>query len=680
MPPSSPRTPSSPPSPQEPATLDDLEASLRFSVEHLDRTVRPQDDFSNFAAGRWIREHPIPPDRSSWSSFQALHETNLRRLHQILLDAENALQRGGSGLRPPARQVGEFFASVMDVESVESCGAEPLQTELAALEGASWPNDAARLFARWHRQGIRAGFSASVDVDRRDSSRYAIYLEQGGLSLPDREYYLAESFASIRAEFERHAGRMLALLGREEAEAHRAAEGILQLETELARASRTRTDLRDELRNYHRRSLADLDRETPTLRWSEYLRLREGPNPEYVVVGQPEFLAALDRLLREIPAEIWIHYLRWQLLHAAAPWLSSRFETEDFGFYHRTLLGQLEPEPRWKRATELTDALLGEALGELYVERYFPPEARQRMELLVSDLREVVRDRLAHVPWMTPATRAKALAKFDRFHIKIGHPERFRDYSSIRLDRGDLWGNIVRARAFEIARRWVRVGQSVDRSEWEMTPPTVNAYFNPSLNEIVFPAGILQPPFFDVTQDDAVNYGAIGAVIGHEITHGYDDQGRKYDAEGNLEDWWLPADASEFNARAQQAVRQFNSYEALPGLHVNGELTLGENIADLGGVSIAWDAFQRRRREGSLSTEARDGFTPEQRFFLSYAQLWRGAYREPNLRMRITTDPHSPVRFRAVGPLSNLEEFYRAFDVRSGDALWRPPEERVVIW
>ncbi|MFG1529668.1 MAG: M13 family metallopeptidase, partial [Thermoplasmata archaeon] len=376
----------------------------------------------------------------------------------------------------------------------------------------------------------------------------------------------------------------------------------------------------------------------------------------------------------------WRVYLRRHLLRSAAPWIASAFEIENFEFYHKTLQGQPEPEPRWKRATELIDGCLGEALGQLYVERYFPPEARQRMESLVDDLRAVFRDRLARVPWMSPETRQKALAKFDRFRVKIGHPERFRDYSSIRIDRADLWGNVARARAFEVGRRWRRMGQPVDRGEWEMTPPQVNAYFHPSLNEIVFPAGILQPPFFDMTQDDAVNYGAIGAVIGHEITHGYDDQGRRYDAQGNLKDWWLPADQAEFESRAQRAVRQYGGYEALPGARVNGELTLGENIADLGGVSIALEALRRRPNGSAASTATIDGFTPEQRFFLSYAQLWRGAYREPALRLRLTIDPHSPVRFRAIGPLSNLEEFYRAFDVRPGDPLWRSPEERVEIW
>ncbi|MHB1435468.1 MAG: M13 family metallopeptidase [Thermoplasmata archaeon] len=664
----------------EAAPTSGSEESLRFSVTHLDQSVRPQEDIYTFAAGGWIARHPIPPDRSSWSSFQALAEANLRRLHALLVEAEAAARANPFSVRPTVRQVGEFFASVMDQATVEARGIEPLKGEFSRLGPGPGPAELPQLFGRWHNLGISAAFSAYVDVDRQDSSCYAPYLEQGGLSLPDREYYLADSFAEIRTSFLRHLERNLVLLGVAPAEAQGDSAAILDLETELARASRSRTELRDEVKNYHRRRLEELERDYPNLRWPDYLKARGGMVPEYVVVGQPEFYERLDQLVRDRPPETWIVYLRWHLLRAAAPWLSSVFETENFEFYHRILQGQPEPEPRWKRATELIDGCLGEALGELYVERHFPPEARRRMEALVADLRAVFRDRLSRVPWMSPETREKALAKFDRFRVKIGHPERFRDYSSIRIDRADLWGNVARARAFEVARRWQRMGQAVDRTEWEMTPPQVNAYFHPSLNEIVFPAGILQPPFFDVDQDDAVNYGAIGAVIGHEITHGYDDQGRKYDAQGNLKDWWQPADQAEFEARAQRSVRQYGGYEALPGARVNGELTLGENIADLGGVSIALEAFRRSRGTSAAAVQPIDGFTPEQRFFLSYAQLWRGAYREPALRLRLTIDPHSPVRFRAIGPLSNLEEFYRAFDVRPGDPLWRAPEERVEIW
>ncbi|HTT26477.1 MAG TPA: M13 family metallopeptidase, partial [Thermoplasmata archaeon] len=376
----------------------------------------------------------------------------------------------------------------------------------------------------------------------------------------------------------------------------------------------------------------------------------------------------------------WRTYLRWHLLTDSAPYLHDAAEAENFAFFHRTLLGQQEPEPRWKRAARVIDMTLGEALGKLYVDAHFPPEARRRMRALVDDLRAVFRGRLERLAWMTPATRQKALSKFDRFTAKIGHPEVFRDYSAVRVDPSDYLGNVRRAATFEVRRQTGRIGKPVDRREWHMTPPEVNAYFDPTQNEIVFPAGILQPPFFDLTMDDAVNYGAIGAVIGHEITHGYDDQGRKFDAEGNLADWWSSEDAQEFDRRAQRIVEEYNAFEALPGVHVNGELTMGENIADVGGVSIAYEALQRRLAADPAQRRNVDGFTPEQRFFLSFAQVWRQNVKEADLRRRLTVDPHSPARFRAVGALTNLPEFYAAFGVRAGAPMWRPEDRRVAIW
>ncbi|MBU6399013.1 MAG: M13 family metallopeptidase [Verrucomicrobia bacterium] len=400
----------------------------------------------------------------------------------------------------------------------------------------------------------------------------------------------------------------------------------------------------------------------------------------YAIVGQPEFFSALDRLVGERPLSDWRVYLRWHVLHASAPFLPPAIEREDFAFFHRTLSGQQQPEPRWQRAATFIDSSIGEALGQLYVEKYFPPSARARMIELVANLKSVFRGRLEKVGWMTAATRAKALVKFDRFTQKIGYPDKFRDYSSVVIRPDDLLGNVRRAAAFETHRRLARVGQAVDRTEWHMTPPTVNAYFNPSQNEIVFPAGILQPPFFDVTMDDAVNYGAIGVVIGHEITHGYDDEGRKYDGEGNLHDWWTAADAEAFETRAQKVVDQYNAYEPLPGLHVNGRLTLGENIADLGGVSIALEALERILARDPARRRTIDGFTPEQRFFISFAQIWRTNIRPEEARRLVTVDPHSPGQFRAVGPLVNRQEFYDAFGIRSGAPMWRAPANRAEIW
>ncbi len=469
-------------------------------------------------------------------------------------------------------------------------------------------------------------------------------------------------------------------MGEPRARAASHAETVVRIETALATASRSRTELRDADKNYHRFSVAEIARREPALRWTEYLSARGAGRVPYVVVGQPEFFDAVNRLLGEVRVGDWKVYLRWHVLHRHAPYLHSAIEDEDFEFFHRRLLGQLQPEPGWKRAAMVIDRSIGEALGRLYVRRYFPPAARDRMVELVGDLKAIFRERLERVPWMTEETRARARAKFDRFTAKIGHPTRFRDYSRVRISRRDYAGNVRRAAAFEIQREIARVGAPVDRTEWYMTPPTVNAYFEPTRNEIVFPAGILQPPFFDGTMDDAVNYGGIGVVIGHEITHGYDDQGRKYDADGNLRDWWLPTDAKQFQERAQRIVDQYSEFEPLPGMRVNGELTMGENIADLGGVGLAFEALRRRLVDGRSSREPIDGMTPEQRFFLSYGQIWRSNVREAELRRRLTTDPHAPGRFRVVGPVSNLPEFWDAFGIAEGAPMRRPAPRRVSIW
>jgi putative endopeptidase len=452
------------------------------------------------------------------------------------------------------------------------------------------------------------------------------------------------------------------------------------METALAKVSRSRVELRDPDKNYNKFTAAGLITTNPELPWRTYLTECELPQIPYVIVGQPEFFTALDQMVKTRPLADWKVYLRWHVLHSSAPYLQHAVEAENFKFFGKTLSGQPQQETRWKRACRMIDGEIGEALGQLYVEKCFPPEAQARMTDLVNNLRAVFRDHLANVTWMTDATKAKALAKFARFTQKIGYPKKFRDYSSITITRDDLLGNVRRCDAFESHRELVRVGKAVDKSEWDMTPPTVNAYFNPSFNEIVFPAGILQPPFFDVTKDDAVNYGGIGVVIGHEITHGYDDQGRKYDAEGNLNEWWTPKDAQEFEARAQKVVDEYVGFEPLPGLHVNGRLTEGENLADLGGVSIAFDALERDLAKNPSKRIIIDGLTPEQRFFISFAQIWRMNVRDAETRRLIVVDPHSPGRFRAVGPLMNYQMFFDAFGITNGDAMWRAPDLRANIW
>jgi putative endopeptidase len=491
---------------------------------------------------------------------------------------------------------------------------------------------------------------------------------------------LKDSFASQRQAYREHVAKMFVLLGEKQKDADADATIVIDLETEMAKASRSRVELRDPDKNYNKFTKSELLKNNPDIAWQIYLSERDLGEVPYEIVGQPEFFQALDKLIDTRPLSDWKVYLRWHILHSAAPFLFDEAQQENFNFFGKVLSGQPEQEPRWKRAYHTLDRSIGEAVGELYVEQYFPPEAKARMKDLVENLKAVYRDRLQKVDWMSEATREKALAKFARFTQKIGCPDKFRDYSSIKIKRDDFLGNIRRAAAFEEHRELVRVGQPVDRTEWDMTPPTVNAYFNPLMNEIVFPAGILQPPFFDVTKDDAVNYGAIGVVIGHEMTHGYDDQGRKYDADGNLNDWWTKDDAKEFDARAQKVIDEYDAFETLPGVHVNGKLTLGENLADLGGVNIAYDALERKLARDSSERKTIDGFTPEQRFFISFAQVWRTNIRDAEAKRLVTVDPHSPGRFRAVGPLVNCPEFFDAFNIKSGDPMWRAPELRAHIW
>ncbi|MCI4341079.1 MAG: M13 family metallopeptidase [Thermoplasmata archaeon] len=668
-------------SPPEPATseppADGPHEAPRFSVDYLDRSVDPGVDFYRFAVGRWIERNPVPKDRSRWSGFDELERRNFELLRTILEESAGANGPQGAG---PVRQVGDFYASAMDTERIEKLRFDPIQPTLRSIDALDSLSGLPSLLAGLHRAMVPALFIPIVHADRRNSSVYAMYFYQAGLSLPDREYYLHERFAELREQYRAHLEQAFGLLGEGKDAATRDADHVFSLETELARASRARADLRDAEKNYHRFTPEELAHRHPHLAWSTYLPLRTARPLPYVIVGQPEFLDAVDRLLGERTIPEWKSYLRWHLYHSSAPFLHAAVDDANFEFFQKKLLGQEQPEPRWKRAARTIDSEIGEALGQLYVRRHFPPESRQRMQELVDDLRSVFRERLSGLEWMTPETREKARTKFDRFTAKIGHPDTFRDYASVAIRRGEYLENVRRSTEFETQRGMDRIGGPVDRTEWGMTPPMVNAYFNATQNEIVFPAGILQPPFFDSTLDDAVNYGAIGAVIGHEITHGYDDQGRKFDAEGNLNDWWAAADAREFDARAQRVREQYNGFEPLPGEFVNGQLTLGENIADLGGVRLAYAALLRRLSREPERRQTVDGWTPEQRFFLAYAQIWRSTCREGELRRRLAIDPHSPPPYRVQGVVTNLPEFSAAFGIAPGRPMSPPPEKQVTIW
>jgi putative endopeptidase len=649
----------------------------RFSVDYMDRSVDPTEDFYGYATGTWRRNNPVPADKAIWGGFTELIERNFVLLRALL---ESAQSDASAAPASPRRQVGDFYASALDQARRESVGFAPIRAQLEQIARIETVPELVHVVAALHDSGVAPFFQPFVHPDRRNSAVYAFYVYQGGIGLPDREYYLAKEFEAQRLGYEAHIGRMFRLLGDSSSSASSEAAVILSIETDLARASRSATELRDDVKNHHPFPVAELTTRFPGFPWTEYLADRRAGSIGYIVFGQPEFFTALETLLAQRPLTDLKVYLRWHVLHAIASYLQPAVEREDFEFYHRVLQGQPEPEPDWKLAARTIDENLGEALGALYVERHFPPEARARMGELVSDLRAVFRDRLRGLDWMTEPTRQKALAKFDRFTTKIGHPDRFRDYSSVVIRREDYAGNWQRAVAFEVHRQMARIGGTVDRSEWGMTPQTVNAYFSPTQNEIVFPAGILQPPFFDATMDDAVNYGAIGAVIGHEITHGYDDQGRRFDAEGNLGDWWSEADAREFEARAKVVVDEYSRQEGLPGVFVNGELTLGENIADFGGVSLAYEALQRRLSADPSRRIAVDGLTPEQRFYLSWAQVWRQNCREPERRRRLTVDPHSPGDIRAVTPAVLHPHFSEAFPAKGPPAHASTAPPKVRIW
>lgn len=646
----------------------------RFSLAHMDRSVDPAADFYRFAAGNWVRENPVPSDKARWSGFDELQDRNWKLIRELLEETAQGKIAG-----KPASQVGAFFRSAMDTNHIEKLRLEPIESDLRRIRGVRDLDGYFRLLADLQERGVGALFGAGVIPDARNSSVYHLKFGQGGLGLPDRDYYLSDGFAPQRTAYRAHLVRMFGLLGENPTEAAAHAEVILSLETELARAAKSRVELRNPNANYNAVPLPELIARSPHIPWKTYLRTAGVGQAREVNLGQTNFFNALDGLLASRPLDEWKTYLRWHLLRSAAPYLHREVDEAHFAFYGTVLSGQPQPEPRWQRAAKVVDGSIGEALGQLYVERHFPPAARERMAGLVTDVKAVFRDRLAKLEWMSEETRRKGLAKFDRFTQKIGHPEKFREYA-FRVSPGDYVGNLQRAARFEARRQAVRLGKPVDRTEWGMTPQTVNAYFSPLKNEIVFPAGILQPPFFDLSADDAINYGAIGVVIGHEITHGYDDSGRQFDADGNLNDWWTESDAREFQARAQKLVDQYGAYEPLPGRKVNGRLTLGENIADLGGTSIAYEALQRALARDPSKRRDIDGFTPEQRFFLSLSQLWRTNFREAELVRRLTVDPHSPGMYRAVGPHVNVPEFYQAFGIREGTPMFRPVEQRARIW
>jgi putative endopeptidase len=646
---------------------------------NFDTSIKPADDFFQYANGGWLKRTEIPPEYSRWGAFNELIEKNNDALHTIAEKAANTPV--DPKLAPETQKVGDYFASGMDEASIDTLKTQPLADEFKAINAMKDQQDLLKEIAHLHTIGVNALFEFGAGQDDKDSTKEIAQAVQGGLGMPDRDYYTKTDDASkkLRDQYVDHVTKMLTLLG--DNNAAEEAKRILALETKLAEASRTRVQLRDPIKNYNKMPVRQLQDLTPDWNWSNYFKNIELVEPGDINVRQPEFFKAADAVFKNTSMDDWKAYLRWHLINAAAPELSKDFVDENFNFKERILRGTQQIKPRWKRVVISEDGAIGEALRKLYVGFYFPPEAKARALELVDNLKEALADRIKTLDWMDERTKQEALKKLAAFTVKIGYPDKWLDYSLLTVDRGPYVLNAIRAAKFESTRDVNKIGKPVDRTDWGMTPPTVNAYYNPNMNEIVFPAGILQPPFFYANADDAINYGGIGAVIGHEMTHGFDDEGRQYDAVGNLRDWWSPQSAAEFKKRSQAVVNQYNEYEPLPGLHVNGELTQGENIADIGGVKLAYAALQKALdKHPEERTKKIDGFTPEQRFFLSFAAIWKQKSRDEDQKLRLTVDPHSPARFRVIGPLSNLPEFQKAFGISDGSPMVRAAAKRVNIW
>src|SRR3989440_598031 len=645
---------------------------------NMDTSVKPGDDFFRYATGAWIKRTEIPPEYSRWGAFNELIERNNDALHTIAGKASQI--HIDPKLAPETQKVGDYYASGMDEQSIEAMRTKPLEEELGRIEAMKDRQDVLTEIAHLHSIGINAFFDFGAGQDAKDSSRDIAQAGQGGLGMPDRDYYTKQDadMKEKRQKYVAHVTKMLTLSGDPADKAAEDAKKILALETKLAEASRTRVQLRDPIKNYNKMGVQQLQDLTPDWNWSDYFKKIDLVEPGDINVRQPEFFKAAANSFKSTPIDDWKAYLRWNLINATAPYLSKDFVDEEFDFNERTLRGTQQIKPRWKRVIATEDDAIGEALGKLYVGFYFPPEAKARALELVNNLKEALADRIKTLDWMDEPTKKEALKKLAAFQVKIGYPDKWLDYSLLQIDRGPFVVNALRANEFEADRDIKKIGKPVDRTDWGMTPPTVNAYYNSNMNEIVFPAGILQPPFFYANADDAVNYGAIGAVIGHEMTHGFDDEGRQFDAKGNLRDWWTPKSAEEFEKRSAAIVQQYNEYEPLPGLHVNGELTQGENIADIGGVKLAYAALQKAL--AGKPQEKIDGFTSDQRFFLGFAQIWRSVQRDEDLKLRLNTDPHSPARYRVNGPLQDSVDFQKAFNIPDGSPMVRPADKRVNIW
>ena len=647
-----------------------------IDLANLDTTALPGTDFYQYACGGWMKNHPLTDEYSQYGSFTVLAENNRKQMQGLIEELAKGQHEAGS----VAQKIGTLYNLAMDSVKLNQEGTAPIKTELEEIASLKNKADVYALLGSLERRGITSYLGTGVGADQKNSDMNAVYTSQAGLSMGERDYYLAtdEATTKIREAFKVHVAKMYQLAGFDEATANRGRDIVMDVETRLAKTFRSMVELRDPQANYNKMTLDELKQKYASFNWDAYLTNLGLKNVQEIIVGQPEALAEAAKILDSLPVEQQVLYLQWKLIDRAASFLNDEIVEQNFDFYGRTMSGAKEMQPRWKQAVSVTGSVLGEAVGQMYVEKYFPAAAKERMVTLVKNLQTALGERIQALEWMSDSTKARALEKLAAFHVKIGYPDKWKDYVKLDIKDDSYYANIERATVWASDENMAKAGKPVDKEEWHMTPQTVNAYYNPTTNEICFPAGILQPPFFDMQADDAFNYGAIGVVIGHEMTHGFDDQGRQYDKDGNLKDWWTAEDAERFNQRAQVMVNFFDSIQVAPGVHANGRQTLGENIADYGGLQVAYQAFKTATKDAPLATV--DGLTPEQRFFLAYAGVWANNVRPEFVLYLTKMDVHSLGEWRVNGALPQIDAWYEAFNIGEADPMFVPKEERVAIW
>ncbi|MFC1222881.1 M13 family metallopeptidase [Pedobacter sp. BG31] len=644
---------------------------------NMDLSVKPGDDFYTYASGTWIKNNPVPAKETRWGSFNELRDFNINAVKSLVEDAAADKSAPAGSVK---RRVGDFYTAAMDSATIEKLGYTPIKADLAKIKQIKNIQGVLDQVAYMRTNGLGGGmFGLGVGQDRKNVNKYMVNISQGGTTLPDRDYYLKDDARSvkIRDAYNTYMVTLFTLTGSTAEEARQKAATVYKIEKQFAEAQMSRLEMRDPYATYNKLTVAELNKKTPDINWTTYLPKFKIKNQDTVLISSPKFMASLDGMLKSIPVEDWKTYLEWNILKGSASSLSSPFVKASFAFT-QAQTGQKVQTPRWQRMSSLTDGTIGELLGQLYVAKYFKPEAKERMNQMIVNLRKAFEIRIKGLEWMSPETKQKALAKLNAFTPKVGYPEKWKNYDGLVINKDTYFQNLRNASVWGYNEMVNQLGKPVDRKRFGMTPPTVNAYYSPTLNEIVFPAGILQFPFFDPNADDAVNYGGIGAVIGHEMSHGFDDSGSQYDAAGNLKNWWTAEDKAKFDAKTKALGEQFDAYTVLDTVHVIGKLTMGENIGDLGGLNAAYTAFKMTKQ--GQSNEKIDGFTPDQRFFLAWAQVWRGNILPESAAQLIKTDPHSPGPYRTIGAPVNMDAWYEAFDVKPGDKLYKKPEDRIRMW